>query len=418
MRPGIRINAVRAHRWVRFLRLRDGTLSSTIGGMNIGLGLSRLGGAVIRPGIGRAVWGSPRYETIVDNGDPARRLDVAILGDGYTAAEMPLFRADVDAIVAEFRAVEPIRSYWQHFNFHRVNLITPTPGTNDCYQKPAVRTTTPLGTHFSFIDKRRLVGWDWRVWQVAVRSGVPFDVLLVVVNTPRRGGATRFWLTVGYASRNSADFPRIMVHEAGHAIAKLNDEYVDRLAPSFKWLRGLRRLPNLLPFANVTTNPKRPPWRDWLADHDDDNGVGCHEGGSFVSYGVYRPTTNCMMREHNQPFCPVCQEQWIKRIYRRSVIADGGVPDSDLFVQVGERFVLEAAVLRRDHIETVWSTRNQAAVWTEVQRSPAYMPLAWRFDQPGRSIIRCDLADRSPRIRKQSVVRQSAQRLEWAVIVR
>ena len=30
---------------------------------------------------------------------------------------------------------------------------------------------------------------------------------------------------VAYASRNSSDFPEIMIHEAGHTIARLMDEY-------------------------------------------------------------------------------------------------------------------------------------------------------------------------------------------------
>ena len=44
-------------------------------------------------------WGSPRFTTLVDNGSPDNRLDVAIVGDGYTADEQSLFHDDAQEIV-------------------------------------------------------------------------------------------------------------------------------------------------------------------------------------------------------------------------------------------------------------------------------------------------------------------------------
>lgn len=387
--------------------------------MSIKRPLSRFAHAMIRPGIGAVQWGNSRYDTVVNHGDPKNRLDVAIVGDGYAAADMPLFDKDVEAIVNAFHTVEPIRTYWPHFNFHRINLISKTTGVNDCYQQPPIRTTSPLGTHFSFIDQRRLVGWDWRVWQVAKQSGVPFDALLVVVNTPRRGGATRFWMTVAYASRNSIDFPRIMIHEAGHSIAKLNDEYVDRLMPRWKWLRHLAKLPNLMPFANVSTNPKRPPWHRWLSAEKDapNSTIGCYEGASFMPYGLYRPAPTCLMREHQAPFCPICQEQWIKRIYLHSPIADGRDPDGDQSIGVGGFISFNATCLRHEAIETIWRIRDPNGIWKEVQKTADYKPFRCRFNHAGRWIIRCDLSDRSSRLRQSSVIKRSAQKILWAIIV-
>lgn len=384
--------------------------------------------------IGPFTWGTPRYTTLVDNGPPDKRLDVAILGDGYAAADMPLFEQDAATIVQAFHDIEPMRSYIRHFNFHRVDLVARQSGISDRYQKPPVRRASPLGTFFSPLSERRLVGPDPWVYWVANRSGVPWDSVLVVVNTPRRGGATLFTMGIGYASRNSSDFPRIMIHEAGHAIAKLMDEYVDPLVPDVKWLQG-RSLPNfVLPFANVTTNGRRPKWADWVlpdvpcptdptADSCSAETIGAIEGASYVSFGAYRPTINCMMRQHSAPFCPVCQEQWIKRIYRRSPIADGFRPaqspgDNPLIARAGEPVTLAADVLRPPHVRATWRVREGGRWGWDVYRIDyGYRDLTLAFDRPNTWAVELILEDRGPKVRKADVIRRSRQTFRWRLNV-
>ena len=45
--------------------------------------------------------------TIVNNGDPLNRVDLAIVGDGYTAAEIGVYATDVDQVILDFFAQEP-----------------------------------------------------------------------------------------------------------------------------------------------------------------------------------------------------------------------------------------------------------------------------------------------------------------------
>jgi hypothetical protein len=374
--------------------------------------------------IGRYRWGFPRYDTLVRHGDPANRLDIAILGDGYAADDMPLFYRDVDAIVQAFHNIEPVATYIHHFNFHRVNVISAQSGVTDGWANPPVRVRSALGAHFSFLDERRLVGWDWRVRQVARRSGVPYDALLVVVNTPRRGGATAFWMAVGYASRNSADFPHIMIHEAGHSIAKLADEY-DYSLPELPILRG-RSLPFLrLPFANVAAGSRKLPWQAWVApgtplptppNPDTIQGVvGAFEGASYMKYGLYRPTADCMMRRHSQPFCPVCQEAWIDRIYRVSRPADRFAPQGNPVVKVGEVVTFSADLVRpaAPDLTTLWQWRWRDNPW-QVAAGAAGSP-TWQLsvDRPGRWEVSLTLTDRNPRLRRPDVIARTVQQHTW-----
>lgn len=41
-------------------------------------------------------------ETIIDNGAPENRVDIAILGDGYTASQLEQYAQDVSATMASF----------------------------------------------------------------------------------------------------------------------------------------------------------------------------------------------------------------------------------------------------------------------------------------------------------------------------
>lgn len=382
-------------------------------------------------GIGKLTWGQPRYTTLVDNGDPARRLDVAILGDGYAAGDMPMYYHDVDSIVRAFHDIEPMKSYIRHFNFHRVDVISAESGVSDCWSDPPIRRRSALGANFSFLNERRLVGPDPWVELVALRSGAPWDGLLVVVNTPRRGGATLFLtMGVGYASRNSSDFPRIIIHEAGHVIARLADEYGGEL-PDMKFLKG-RSLPNFLPYPNVSTNLKNPKWRAWLSsdvtrarptpeEESPPDRVGIFEGGSYVNFGVYRPQSTCMMKRHSAEFCAVCQEQWIKRIYRFSNISDGFTPQfgplqrsirTDPYTPVA----FAAQVVHDNDIHTTWRIRERFELdWTVRQFTQDYAPFTTRL-VPGHWVVECILEDHSPKIRQPRVHRASRQRHRWRII--
>ncbi|MYV71174.1 hypothetical protein GT043_35650, partial [Streptomyces sp. SID2131] len=52
----------------------------------------------------------------VDNGPSADRLDIVVVGDGYTLAELPRFHADAQRKWAELTAVEPYSTYRGLFN--------------------------------------------------------------------------------------------------------------------------------------------------------------------------------------------------------------------------------------------------------------------------------------------------------------
>ncbi|MCU0541239.1 MAG: M64 family metallopeptidase [Oscillatoriaceae cyanobacterium Prado104] len=385
---------------------------------------------------GDFTWGSSKFTTLVQNGKPENRLDIVFIGDGYTQAEQDKFRGDVQKAIQAFRETEPMKTYDRHFNFHRVDVISPESGTDNLFAIPPVIRRTALHTFYSpigLIDppNRRLVGPDPWVRQVVNMSGVPWDEIIVLVNAPcldSIAGATLATMQIAYISTQSKNFSDVVIHEAGHSIANLMDEY-DAGLPDIHWPQDWV-LPPVLPWVNVDTDPLHPKWEVWLTPGvslptptDAASGaVGAFEGAAYTKSGVYRPQANCCMRNNGQPFCVVCTEAWIASIYRRSRLADGFLPrysehDPPLWYRSTQEIKFKAQVVRSNGIiSTTWYTRNQfQASWQERQRTLNYADFKTTLS-PGMWQVKCVLTDTSTSIRTPEVRDLARQEHIWNII--
>ena len=94
---------------------------------------------------------------------------------------------------------------------------------------------------------------------------------------------------------------RILIHELGHSIANLGEEYfrADLTFPDDENHPGLKK-----PNVSGTDDRDQIKWKDLFGK----NGVGAYEGAEGYGKGVFRPwDTGCIMRsERNTAFCPVC----------------------------------------------------------------------------------------------------------------
>jgi hypothetical protein len=111
----------------------------------------------------------------------------------------------------------------------------------------------------------------------------------------------------------------VTLHEMGHLVAGLADEYVDAsvangLLPYYKEGR----------FPNVTTTaePGQIPWRHWFVDPEHipmdtgEAGVGRFEGAYYTQSGFYRPMRDSFMRTVGAPIGQVNAEAWLRAQYR------------------------------------------------------------------------------------------------------
>jgi hypothetical protein len=114
-------------------------------------------------------------------------------------------------------------------------------------------------------------------------------------------------------------FVATTVHESGHALFGLQDEY-SYGATADQCASGTSTGAGPLPFVNVTTTPSSPPWAKLLTTTvvptpGNSDGVGAFPGGYYCPSNFYRPQAECLMRNavgetsnSHGDFCVVCQD--------------------------------------------------------------------------------------------------------------
>lgn len=267
---------------------------------------------------------SPPFETRSTGANSANRLDLLVLGDGYTAAESATFYKDVERIVGSFLGVEPYASY---SNFVNVStLFVPSrqsgadhPLCDDGGADPKEGTTVDTAFDATFCTSgiQRLLTVNYGKVLTAAAAIPDWDKIIVIVNDTMYGGAGGTF-SVSSTHMNGVE---ILQHEYGHSFARLADEY-DSPYPSYPLCSD--RAPGPPCEANVTDVPERAAikWAPWILPSTPVptawpivDAIGLFEGARYKSTGMYRPKHDCLMNHLGQPFCSVCAEAYVRRLY-------------------------------------------------------------------------------------------------------
>jgi len=260
-----------------------------------------------------------RVRKLMVNGPVSHKVDIAIIGEGYTANEVHKMRKDAKKLLKVLFDTEPYRSRKRDFNVRLVEAISPESGVDEP-RKGRYRNSI-LGFSFNTFDIRRyMLSTNNKVIR-DVASLVPYDVIIVIANTERYGGGGIFNLYAVSISDNEYS-GYVFTHELGHSFAGLADEYYSSsVAYNDMYPRGVEPWePNITALLD-TTNIK---WGDMIKpgtpiptpDDSTYNGVvGCFEGAGYAAKGLYRPYRNCRMFSKGLvDFCPVCKRAIEKMI--------------------------------------------------------------------------------------------------------
>ena len=163
-----------------------------------------------------------RADTIVQNGPAASKVDLAILGDGYREDELAKFQFDARAAAQTLFAVEPFAARVHDFNVHAVFVPSPESGAADAYR--GVRKETAFRSAYGSGEAERTLAVHDQHALSEAASAVPYDILLVVVNTQRYGGSGYFGGPAVVAAQ-SASAKYLVLHELAHVVAGLAEEY-------------------------------------------------------------------------------------------------------------------------------------------------------------------------------------------------
>lgn len=231
-------------------------------------------------------------------------IDLAIVAEGYTAAEQDKFYADCQRAVDALFAHEPFTTLKNRFNV--VAVAAPSQDSGPSIPRKGHWSRTPVGVHYdTFYSDRYLMTQDiHRLYDVL--SGVPFEHIIVLVNSGVYGGGG-IYNQLLVATSDHRTFSQVLVHEFGHSYAGLGDEYYyddgyETIYPA-----------DTEPWEpNLTTKVDfQSKWADMLPDPS--GRLGLFEGGGYQSKGVWRPSEDCRMKTNESPdFCPVCSRAIIR----------------------------------------------------------------------------------------------------------
>jgi hypothetical protein len=241
---------------------------------------------------------------MADNGDPSKRITLVLIGDGYTAAQLPRFRSEAAEAWKALTSVEPFRTYQHFFDVRRVDVVSP---------KSGLRSGSPLGMHFGCDRLARLLcADDDAVDRLAGGSDGP-QYVIALANSDQYGGEGGDGTTTLAAGSPQAS--EIIQHEMGHTVGGLGDEYDAAPADA--------AYPNLSTADARSMRDSRQKWWRWLGAADPTGGtVGAYRSAN----GLYRPTRDSIMRTLGGVYNLPSREAIIESIYRQVRPIDHALP--------------------------------------------------------------------------------------------
>lgn len=298
---------------------------------------------------------------IEKNGDPAKKVDFLILGDGYTAAERGKFEKDARRLAAILFSTEPFKSRRKDFNVHAICPASPESGISR--PSSGIHRRSAIGSSYdAFGSERYILTYDNKAFR-NIASWSPYEFVEILVNGNTYGGGGIFNLYSTVAA-DSLWAPYIFVHEFGHHLAGLADEYY---TSDVAYNPPARKVEPWEPNATALLNPAQLKWKSLVSPgtpiptpwdkeafekysreiqnrrrqlrkegrpeaemnalfreekaHEDSmlskqkyaGKVGAFEGANYEAKGYYRPETNCIMFTRTDFFCSVCR-QAIERV--------------------------------------------------------------------------------------------------------
>ncbi len=155
-------------------------------------------------------------------GEPHRTLDIAIVGEGYRADEIPTFRADLARFAAVLLGHEPFAS-----NSDRIairGVLQPSAESGADEPTMARYRSTSVGVTFNSLGSERYMLTEQNRRLRDIAGSVPYDTLVVMVNHDRYGGGGIYNAYCTFTAHGEwAEY--LLLHEFGHSFAGLADEY-------------------------------------------------------------------------------------------------------------------------------------------------------------------------------------------------
>ena len=236
------------------------------------------------------------WEPVVQNGPSRNRIDVVLMGEGYTLEQMPKFDKIVDAVPPFFEQHLIFGEYYSYHNILRTSLRSEEDGVDKLGEDTY---STILGGRDSGAKQGQVaVDHDLVMRQLEeIPDHDRYAAVFAKNGTGGTGGG-------GVATVGGTSFATL-IHEWGHAFAGLMDEYTTDVG----YTGAVESGPNV----SNSDDPEQAPWRHWLKAGAD--GIGVYEGAAGRTEGAWKSNRGGCAMEGGTTFCIVCREQIVRQIY-------------------------------------------------------------------------------------------------------
>jgi PKD repeat protein len=265
-------------------------------------------------------------ETIIQNGPSSNRVDLVLLGDGYTEANLGTYASNVGGALDYMFASEPFKTYRTFFNAYRVDVISNESGV-DNDPDPGILRDTALDMGFWCGGVERIFCIDLAKVDEAASAAPARDVTMALANSTKYGGSAYFNPRLAMFSGGNQFAGDVATHEVGHSLGRLADEY--DYADGARWTFGEPTARNVSSLTADSMAAHGAKWAAWLGDpgagysglHD------TYEGAGYYQFGLYRPTEFSKMRVIGPPFNHPSAEGLVLQFYQFVRPIDDGTPD-------------------------------------------------------------------------------------------
>ncbi|MEU2429222.1 M64 family metallopeptidase [Streptomyces sp. NPDC007861] len=269
-------------------------------------------------------------------GPADKRFNLVVLGDGYTAAGMDEFRADVDEHLNVLWSIEPFASYRSYINVWAVEVPSPEEGVDCDPSLDAPRRDTPLNMGFwggcNPDSVQRLLTVDsgaaTALADLVAGTSSANRQIVALANSDTYGGAGGTYAT---ASGGNALSSLITPHEIGHSLGRLQDEYdyYARGVPGGAYEGGEPSSAHHTLLTERQMRDQRAKWWRWLGEESESGGaIGRYEGGMYSTKGVWRPSKHSMMKTLGYAFDQVEREVMVQAVSAKVNLVQGHTPNA------------------------------------------------------------------------------------------
>jgi hypothetical protein len=288
-------------------------------------------------------------------GDPATKVDLLVLGDGYTAAERGKFEKDARRFMEAVFSTSPFREHRKDFNVWGLCPAAEESGVSR--PSSGIYRRSPVGASYDAFGSERYVLTSENRTMRDMASFAPYEFIEILVNGQTYGGGGIFNQYATVASDNMWS-GYVGVHEFGHQFAALADEYY---TSEVSYLSEEKRTEPWEPNVTALLDPGSLKWKDlvdagtplptpWSKEQFEQfeariqkqrrdlraagkpeaemeelfrkereeevamfhsekyfGKVGTFEGANYEAKGYYRPEVDCIMFTRYDRFCAVCR---------------------------------------------------------------------------------------------------------------